>query len=359
MKKVLVINTANTGFTGITSVILNYTRATKDAVEYDFVLNATVVPTHRDMLAECGRAVHIPPCSRSKKPLRYMKWLTRLMREHKYDVVHVHGNSGTTYIEMRAAKKAGIPARVVHSHNTSTKFPLAHKVLKPLLNRTLTRAVACSEKAGEWLFSGDFIVLRNAIKIERFVYSSKTRDEYRKRMGLDGKLAIGHVAHMSEEKNHLYLLRIFQELVKREPDARLLLIGDGRLRGEIEKFIADAGLGDVVTLLGKRADVAELYQCMDAFVLPSHFEGLPVTLIEAQTAGLPCFVSDRVTREVDVTNETKFIGIEAADVERWVESLLSVKNGERDRAAYAKLMLESGWNIDNCAEVLLEVYNAG
>ncbi len=356
MEKVLVINTANTGFTGITSVILNYTQATKDAVEYDFVLNAKVVPTHRDLLAQCGREVYIPPCSRSRKPLRYLKWLTRLMRENKYDVVHVHGNSGTTYVEMRAAKKAKIPTRVVHSHSTSTKFPLAHRILKPFLNRTLTRAVACSEKAGKWLFTGDFTVLPNAIHIDKFVYSPETRAEYDKLLALEGKWAIGHVGYMDVEKNHLYLLRVFQELVKREPDARLLLIGDGRLRGEIEKFIADAGLQDVVTLLGKRADVAELYQCMDAFVLPSLFEGLPVTLIEAQTAGLPCFVSDRVTREVDVTNETKFIGIDDSDVERWVEALLDAKNRERDRSACAKIMLESGWNIDNCAEALLEIY---
>lgn len=358
MNKVLVVNTVNTGFTGITSVILNYTQTTKEHVEYDFVLNLNVTPTHRDLLAQLGRNVYEAPCSRFRKPLQYLRWLTKIMRADMYDAVHVHGNSGTMYIEMLAAKKAKIPVRVAHSHSTSTKFFLAHKVLKPFLNRTLTRAVACSEKAGKWLFTRDFTVLQNAININRFMYAPDVRREYRKNLRLDGKFVIGHVGYMAAEKNHRFLLRVFQELYKREPNARLLLIGDGALRDEIENFIADAGLSDAVLLLGKRADVAELYQCMDAFALPSHYEGMPVTLIEAQTAGLPCFVSDRVTREVDVTNDMRFIGIEEDDVERWADALLSVKNCESDRSVYAKTMLESGWNIDNCAEALLEIYRS-
>ena len=355
-KKILIINTANTGFTGITSVIMNYVRKTYKNVNYDFVLCGRVEEKFKNELETLGTNVFIPPCSRVKNPLGYSSWLKKLMKKNKYDVLHVHGNSGTVYFEINAAKQSKIPVRIAHSHSTSCKYMLAHKILKPLLNRELTEAIACSDLAGKWLFTRDYTVLQNGIDVDRFMFSQSVRDEYRKKMGLENKFVIGHIGYMDTEKNHMFLLHVFKGLVNVRPDARLLLIGDGRLRSEIEQYIEENGLTDFVQVLGKRSDVANLYQCMDVFVLPSLFEGLPVTLVEAQAAGLPCLVSDTVTRQVNISNNIQYIGINEADTENWISAFLEKDTFKKNRYEYGQYIKNSDFDIDNCVNKLISKY---
>lgn len=357
MNKVLVVNTANTLFNGITSVIMNYVRRTCEVIRYDFVLCGKVEKGFADELRILGGNVFLPPCSRVKKPLTYASWLTKILAENKYDVIHVHGNSGTMYFEIHAAKKAGVPVRVAHSHSTSCKFMVAHKILKPLLNRDLTHALACSDMAGKWLFTGDFTVLPNGIDVEKFAFSKEVRDEYRRKLELEDKLVIGHVGYMDTEKNHMFLLRVLQKLVKEHPEARLLLIGDGRLRPEIESFIKEHHLEEYVQVLGKRADVAQLYQCMDVFVFPSKFEGLGIVLIEAQTAGLPCVASTGVPQAANVLKRVEYCGIEDLDIDSWCSAILNAVQNQRERCSYGNLMKETAFNIDKCVEILTDTYN--
>lgn len=355
-KKILIINTANTGFTGITSVIMNYVRKTYKNINYDFVLCGRVEEKFKNELETLGTNVFIPPCSRVKNPLGYSSWLKKLMKKNKYDVLHVHGNSGTMYFEINAAKQSKIPVRIAHSHSTSCKYMLAHKILKPLLNRELTDAIACSDLAGKWLFTRDYTVLQNGIDVDKFTFSHTVRDEYRKKLGLEDKFVVGHIGYMDTEKNHMFLLRVFKQLVEKRPDARLLLIGDGRLRSEIEQYIAENGLTDFVQVLGKRTDVANLYQCMDVFVLPSLFEGLPVTLVEAQAAGLPCLLSDIITKQVDITKRLQYISVEEADVYRWVNAMLTLSETGKNRTLYVDVLKRSEFNIENCVRNLLHIY---
>lgn len=352
--KVLVINTAPTGFTGITGVMLNYIRVTAEAVGYDFVLAGNVDPKRRDELQQYGEDIYIPPCSRVKNPLQYTSWLIKKMRLKKYAAVHVHGNSGTMFFEMYAAKRAGIPVRICHSHSSSCKFMLAHRVLKPLMNRIKTVGIACSDKAGDWLFSGDYVLLGNGIDITRFRFDPQIRQQYRQELGLKDNFVVGHIGYMDTEKNHTYLLRVFEELCKVRPDSKLLLIGDGRLRPQVEEQFRQSGLQKNVLALGKRYDAAQLYQCMDVFVLPSLYEGLPVSLVEAQTAGLPCVVSAAVTRQVDLVNNMQFVGIDEDDRGKWVEAIL--RECSADRISCGEAMEKSAFNIQNCASTLLKLY---
>ena len=282
--------------------------------------------------------------------------MKNIIKERKYDCIHVHGNSGTMYFEIHTAKKAGVPVRIAHSHNTSCKYMVAHKILKPLLNREMTNAVACSDLAGKWLFKRDFIVLTNGIDVSKFLYTESVRDIYREKLNLKDKFVIGHVAYMDTEKNHLYLLRAFKELIERNTNARLLLIGDGRLRSEIERYISDNNLSEYVFVLGKRADVAALYQCMDVFVLPSLYEGLPVTLVEAQAAGLPCIISNNITKQVDLTGRVQYVGIEDENIDEWINSILTVNTDAEDRIKSSQLVSASNFNIDNCITHLLNLY---
>ena len=354
-KKVLIVNTVNTGFTGITSVIMNYVRKTYTSVQYDFVLCGKVDSGFIEALKRFGENVFQPPCSRGKKPLNYSFWLRKLIEENNYDVIHVHGNSGTMFFDIHAAKKAGVPIRITHSHSTSCKHMVAHNILRPILNRELTHAIACSDMAGKWLFTRDYAVLPNGIDVEKFAFSQAVRDEYRKKLGLEDKLVIGHIGYMDTEKNHMFLLRVFADLVKSQPDAMLLLIGDGRLRTEIESYIKELQLENYVQVLGKRGDVAQLYQCMDVFVLPSLFEGLPVTLVEAQAAGLPCVVSDTVTRQVNITNNIEYVGIQDANITDWVEQIVNSAK-LTGRECWAEAIGCTIYNIDNCIKELYGIY---
>ena len=321
-KRVLVINTVNTGFTGITGIMMNLVRGTCDRVQYDFVLCWHVEPSFLEELEKLGDHVYRPPCSRFKQPMRYLSWLRGVMNSEKYDAVHAHGNSGTLFLEMWAAKKAGVPVRMAHSHSTSCRFKAAHYLLKPLLNRVMTRGIACSEAAGKCLFTENYTVLPNAIDAKQYAFSPEIRLRYRRNLGLENNFVIGHVGYMDTEKNHLFLLEVFREVLRERPEARLLLVGDGRLRPEIEAYIAENDMHEAVLLLGKRADTAQLYQCMDVCVLPSLFEGLPLTLVEAQAAGLPCMVSAAVSREADVTGGMTFITLEK---QQWVTALVGAK----------------------------------
>lgn len=356
MKHVLVVNTVNTGFTGITSVMMNYVRRTCDRVQYDFVLCGFVEQAFAEEIRQLGIPIRKPPCSRVKNPLRYYFWLKQIMKATHYDAIHVHGNSGTMYIEIRAAQFAKIPVRIAHSHSTSCKFMLAHKLLKPGLNRSVTHAVACSEKAGKWLFDRTYTVLHNGIDVDRYIFSPELREDYRRRMGLENAFVIGHIGYMAYEKNHAYLLDVFEKYLEKDPSAHLLLVGDGKLRGEIEQTIEQKGLKDHVSLLGKRGDVAGLYQCMDVFVLPSHWEGLPVTLAEAQSAGLQCVVSDAVTPEANITGNVHYFGIDSQDIGTWVDALLKIKQENRTRFGWSEAIAKSALNIANSVDDLLDIY---
>lgn len=261
------------------------------------------------------------------------------------------------YFEIRAAKKMGIPIRIAHSHSTSCKYMMAHHILKPLLNRGLTHALACSETAGKWLFNGKYTVLPNGIDVKKFAFSQDARNEYRRQMNLENKFVIGHVGYMDVEKNQLFLLHIMERLIQRQPNARLLLVGDGKMRHELEEFIQQHQLQDYVQLLGKRSDVAQLYQCMDVFTLPSVYEGLGIVLLEAQTAGLPCVASIGVPQTANVLGQVKYIGIENSDIESWCDAITGAYNSVSDRASCYDRMRATVFNMDSCVDILLNTYH--
>ena len=356
MTRVLIINTAHTTFNGITSVIMNYVRTTHKTVQYDFVLCGNTEQSFEDELKKLGKSVFHPPYPRNKKPLKYVAWLKKIIKENGYDAVHVHGNSGTMYFDIHAAKAAGAPIRIAHSHSTSSKHMLVHKILKPFLNCELTHAIACSDVAGKWLFNRKYIVLPNGIFLDKFAFSQETRSCYRKQFGIEDNIVVGHIGYMDVEKNHMFLLKVFKRLIERENNVRLMLIGDGRLRSEIEQYISQNDLSEHVFLLGKRSDVNNLYQCMDVFVLPSLFEGLPVTLIEAQTAGLPCLVSNAVSKEANILHDMIFLDINERDIDAWCDEILRACKNKTDRLQKIEEMKKTVYNIDQCMEKVLSIY---
>ncbi|MBM6776922.1 glycosyltransferase [Collinsella tanakaei] len=264
---------------------------------------------------------------------RYMREMGRLFRAERWPIVHSHVNALSVF-PLRAAERTGVPVRIAHSHSTAGKGETAKNAAKSVLKRFSnvypTHRMACSRYAGEWLFGkgAEFEVVYNGICLSRFAFNAEARAKARADLGLaGGQLAVGHVGRFMPQKNHRFLIEEFAELARLRPDAVLLLVGSGEAEALAESWVAERGVADRVMFLGQRDDVDRLYQAFDAFVLPSLYEGLPLVSVEAQAAGLPCFLSERITREVDVTGTVRFLPIEDASV--WAEALAEVEPGER------------------------------
>jgi glycosyltransferase involved in cell wall biosynthesis len=356
--KVLVIATTKFSMDGITNVILNYYRSIdKSDMQIDFVIPNEIKGELKLELESCGSNIYVIN-GRTRKPIIYIKTLIRIISKNKYDIVHAHGNSCTLALEMYSAKKGGVYVRIPHCHNTKTKHSIVHKLLSGPFNSLYTHAFACGQKAGEWLYHQEkFEIINNGIDIDKYKYNQEIRKKYRDKYGLNGKKVIGHIGHFSYQKNHEYLIDIFQELYRLDSNYRLLLIGDGELKSDIQRKVESLHLSNVAIFMGKSLEVHRFMQAMDIFVMPSYFEGLPLTLIEAQSASLSCFVSDSVSNEVAITNLVQFISLDKSAKE-WAKQINSpmIMNREEIKDNICKQIVDAGYSIEDNAKKLKELY---
>lgn len=320
---------------GVEQVVMNYYRhIDRSRVQFDFLVceGSGMVP-REEIESMGGRVLMVPPY---KELPRYMRETERLFREESWPIVHSHVNALSMF-PLRAAKRAGVSVRIAHSHSTAGRGETAKNAAKLVLRRFSnvypTHRMACSRYAGEWLFGkgADFEVVYNAIDLSRFAFDAEARAEARADLGLvGGQTAIGHVGRFMPQKNHRFLIEAFALAAKRRPDLVLVLVGTGEAEALAEGWAAERGVSDRVMFLGQRDDVGRLYQAFDAFALPSLYEGLGLVGVEAQAAGLPCFLSDRITREVDVTGTVRFLPID--DPRAWAEALAEAEPGVRINA---------------------------
>ncbi|MDO4572002.1 MAG: glycosyltransferase [Clostridia bacterium] len=348
--KVLHILTVRYGKNGVTRCAMNYIerfRATRADLALGFPLPEDAA---RAFQARGARAVALP--SRLRRPLAYFCALKRLIRQEGYPLVEVHGNSCTMALELLAARRAGAVVRAPHAHNTRCSFRLLHRLLRPAFDRNRTAAFACGREAGAWLYRGaPFTVVPNAIDAAAFAFRQDARARARAALGLEGGFVLGHVGGFVEQKNHVFLLEIFRALRAIRPNAMLLLAGSGPLRGEIERRAEAGGLSEALRFVAGSDDMPALYAAMDAFVLPSLFEGLPFTLVEAQAAGLRCCASDAVTREAGMGGLVRFMPPDAPAA-AWAEAILAGDTAEdrgRLSAEAAAGIEAAGYSIAECA----------
>lgn len=356
-KNILIIMTNPLTLDGISSMVLNYFRHfNHEDLKYEFAVWNYVREDIKNEIQSKGGIIHFLP-HRTRKPFQYYYALKLLMERKSYDIVHAHGNSSTLYIEMRAAKKAGISCRISHCHSSSCKNMFLHRLLKPVFDRSYTHAFACSRKAGDWLFNGPYEIINNGIELEKYAFRPKVRDNLRTTLGLNGKRVIGHVGVYNYAKNHDYLIDVFAALVKQDDDYRLMLVGAGKLMETVKEKIKKLGLEHHVLILGHRTDVPDLLQAMDYFVMPSHYEGLPVVLIEAQAAGLPCIVSSNITQEVNLTGLITYVSLEQP-VETWAnmieKTLIDSRQNKSIKAC--KELQNAGYDINLEAKKLEKRY---
>lgn len=354
--KVLQIGmTRNPG--GLETYLMQQFRALdKSKIHYDFVnITGEYDIVFQNEILRSGSKVFAVN-SRHKNPIKhYWQWLKLLRKIHtQYDAIVLNSNSLEYVFPLFLAKWFKIPKRIIHSHNTGYehKIGVVRKILikfnKVLLRSSATHYFACSYAAGRWMFGNDtdFTVIHNAIEPDKFAFNEAKRKKIRQQLELDDAFIIGHVGRFSYQKNHEFLIKVFAEVVKQKTNSILLLIGDyvgdDTYWKKCQKMVTDLKLADKVRFLGMRNDVPDLMQAMDCFVLPSHFEGLPLVGIEAQASGLPCFFSDTITREVGITELAHFVSL-ATTSKNWAEQIWVERNVKRKNQT--KNIENSGYDI--------------
>ena len=348
---------------GVESVVMNYYRnIDRNKVQFDFICDedSKYIPTD-EIESLGGKVILIPPY---QKPFKYHKELKKVLKEGNYKIVHSH-ISTMSFFSLWAAKSAKVPVRIAHAHSTTNKQEkkknLMKQVLRPFSKVFATDYFCCSELAGRWLFGnktyddGKVYLLNNAIDVDKYKYDKKIRIDKRKELNLkDNDLVIGHIGRFVKQKNHDFLIDIFDEIHKQNKNTILLLAGDGPLKEEIQNKVKKIGLEKNVQFLGQRNDANELYQAMDAFVLPSLYEGLPVVGVEAQAAGLPCFLSTDMTKETKVLDSTKFIELSKSPKE-WADIIIKeLKLFQRKDTS--KEITDNNFNIKNESKKMLKTY---
>ena len=315
---------------GVESVVMNYYRnIDRNKVQFDFICDEDSKYIPKDEIEGLGgKVILIPPY---QKPFKYHKELKRVLKEGKYKIVHSH-ISTMSFFSLWAAKSAKVPRRIAHAHSTTKKKEkkknLLKQVLRPFSKVFATDYMCCSELAGRWLFgnkeydNGNVYLLNNAIDLDKFKYDEEKRKEKRKELNIeDSTLVIGHVGRFVEQKNHRFLIDIFNEVHKQKENSILLLAGQGPLMREMKEKVKILGIEDSVKFLGQINDTYKLYQALDIFVLPSLYEGLPVVGVEAQATGLLCELSNDMTKETKVLDTTRFISLNTS-AEEWATIIL-------------------------------------
>lgn len=278
----------------------------------------------------------------AKNPWKQYYDIKKLIIQNGYDVVYFNISTAIPFAGIVAAKQCGVSKRIVHSHSSGfdeeKKFKRIlmtglHKLCKRVISNNATDFVACSQKAGEWLYtetvlkSSKFIVLHNAVNLEKFMFDIEKRNELREKYSVTSKKVLLQVANFTYPKNHHFIIKVLQEIVKKDKKFVLWLVGSGKKEKEIRNLIVELNLQDNVRFIGTVQNVQDYLQAADIFVLPSLFEGLPISALEAQASGLPCILSDKITRETRIMSKCKFVPL---DVKKWSEEICKLKIGERD-----------------------------
>ncbi|MDR2570112.1 MAG: glycosyltransferase family 1 protein [Oscillospiraceae bacterium] len=309
---------------GASGVVMNYyNKLDHNELTFDFMLNEDVDTETRAFIESNGSKIFVMPGLRVTNFFKYVGALRRFYRSHKYDIVHGHvANSAVFYLGLA---RRYVSYRIIHSHNTMYADVFWKRVRNWVLTRFIhfvaNRFVACSKSAASFLYGSldDVTIINNAIDINKYFFDDKKRLSIRHELKIDEKTVIGHVGRFSAQKNHVFLLDVFSALHKLDENTVLLLIGSGELYNDIKQKAHELGISDCVIFIGSVDNVSDYMCAMDVFVLPSLFEGLPLTGVEAQINGLPCVFSDKVTREVNLTDIAMFLPLD--DFDGWVDGI--------------------------------------
>lgn len=350
---------------GVESTLLNYLKHFKHPERFDIHIITQDNNDERcvNQFRDAGYTVDIVT-HKHKSIYKNVVELYRLMHSEQFDIVHAHTTLTNFYI-LCIARFAGTKKLISHSHNSFiSKSPIKHAiwfVLKKLNKLFANIWIACGYDAGAFLYgrkavqSRKVILLRNAIDTDKFKFDEHTREIIRNKYGIkDNQLVIGHIGRFSEQKNHEYLINIFNEVLRHNPEARLMLVGVGELETKIHQRVDELGLTEKVIFVGSVGNANEYYQAMDVFVLPSKYEGLPVVSIEAQASDLPVLLSENVDHSCSITDNVKFISIDDSPA-HWADEIVNTQLRRRNSLVLDQIR-KAHYSIREEAEKLESIY---
>ena len=356
-----VVNNTNQG--GIENLLMNlYRNMDRKKVQFDFLKTTFDKGYFDEEILSLGGRIHCVPKGTDGILKQRVAIGNFFSKNPDYKIVHHHLSALHNCSVLSLAKRAKVPIRIAHSHNSTGVgglLKVLHEFNKLRINKIATDTFSCSDLASAWLFGKSklaekTIVLNNAIDTAKFKFDAEKRKQKRSELGFSGETVIGHIGRFAHQKNHEFILRVFAEYLKMDAQAKLVLVGTGELKEGIEKLASELQILSNVLFLGVRKDTSELLSAFDLFLMPSRHEGFPVTLVEAQSSGLPCLVSNTVTQQVAITERVHFYPLETAAID-WAKALLEMSCGIRVDGS--EEMKEKGYDIGQVATELCEFYS--
>lgn len=363
-----VLGSLNRG--GAETMIMNlYRELDKTKFQFDFVIHTNEKGDYTDEILKLGGKIYSIPAYKVYNHFAYKKAWKEFLNQHKeYNIIHGHVRS-TAAIYLKIAKKYGLYT-IAHSHSTSSGkgiIAIIKNILQYRIRYVADYFIGCSKESAEWLFgkkianSDRCTILNNAIDTKKYLYNENTREKLRKEFNIkkEDKL-IGNVGRFSYVKNHKFLIQIFEEICKKSNNYKLILIGDGKLREEIEELVKRKKLEDKVIFTGVRKNINEILQAIDIIVMPSIYEGLPVALVEAQSASLPCLITDTITDEVDIT-ELIYREKLREEPNVWANDIVDILNNfNRETVKDVELKIKKhGYDIETTTNNIETIYLNG
>lgn len=344
---------------GIETMIMNHYRTIdKSKFQFDFLVHRQEKGDYDDEIEQLGGKIYRAFPIRPWKYFQYFKWLNHFFHNNNHFIAihsHIQENSGLVF---KIAKKHNLNNLISHSHIAT--LGIDYKYLfrsygRILTKKYATKRLACGVKAGEFLYgkNSKFTIFHNAINSNEFSFKPLSREQIRKELGLSNYFVIGNISRFCAQKNHTYIIDIFEQIYNKNNSVKLLLIGDGPLRSEITQKVRDKRLTDNVMFLGIRTDIHRLLQAIDVILFPSLFEGLPVSIIEAQASGLPCILSDTVDKDVKITPNVNFISLNAP-ISEWIYAIMSKQHFHRKNISNE--IINAGYDIIHNTNLLLKIY---
>lgn len=371
MKSIVLLNFCDGMYGGIESFLLNaFYCLDKDKYEVTFLTcgRSTYDMFRDEIVANCGYVDEIPILANNYwNKYRVFKELRRYFRAKKPDIVHV--NSGTLslqYLASKAAKLEKIDRIILHSHNFRPNQKGIKESIKSPIKRLLIKNgdsfLACSNGAALWMFpkeivdNGSVTVIPNGVDTRKFLYSIEKRNQFRNSLDFDDELLIGNIGRFQGQKNHQFMIKIMEKVIEKAPSAKLLLVGEGELKSEIQKIVNDNGLEENVRFLGERKDMDAFLSAIDIFILPSLYEGLPIASVEAQASGVKTLLAETITNEANVSGSSVYLPIVGDDAaEKWAEEILRGK-AHQDRIFENRKVYDAGFDVHLCYQKMIDIY---
>lgn len=348
---------------GVESFIMNiYRNIDRSKYQFDFLILHDTEIAYKDEILRMGGNIYPILYGRRENTFKhYYKLFGFFLKHHHYIAIHHHSLSINCIDELLFAKIFKIPVRIMHSHNSgadgknrafSTFFSDRNR---KRLNKVATQKFACSGTAGQWMFQDDaFKIIQNGIDRTKYEFNSEVRLRYKKELGLENNSTIGFIGRLAKQKNPMYAIDIMNEVIKKNPLAKLIIVSTGPMEDDVRSYVKSLGLDDSVMFLGIRKDVSLLLSVIDVLIMPSLFEGLPFVLVEAQAASLKCLVSENITREAAITDSLEYLSIDV-DPNVWATRINEIISSEYIRSKPNSEQF-SEFDIFQIVESMVDVY---